>query len=143
MNLDYLNIGYPNTSNIQALQLGPPCINVYCNRYEHTALTEEEIIEAVNRLEHEDKEEDNEDPTDESAGPSHSEAVTCCSKCVWRLEAQTDCDPGLSVTAENSDTQMIHINNFVVVVRTLYTSILVYLYYTHVMNNLTLIRSWL
>ena len=59
----------------------------------YTVLTEEEIVEAVSRPEHESEEEGEEDVADEPAIPSHSEAFACFSTCVQWLEAQTDCDP--------------------------------------------------
>ena len=59
----------------------------------HTALTEEEIIETVTTLEHEDNEDDNADIADEPAVPSHSQAFTSLSTSLRWLEAHPDCDP--------------------------------------------------
>ena len=53
----------------------------------YTVLTEEEIVEAVSRLEHKSDKEGEEDVTDEPAVPSHSEAFACFLKCVQWLEA--------------------------------------------------------
>ena len=58
--------------------------------YKYKALTEEEIIMAVSRLDEEDEVEDDELIADEPAGPSHSEAYACLSACIRWLEAQTD-----------------------------------------------------
>ena len=63
-------------------------LTVDSNEPGHTALTEEEIIETVTRLEHED----NEDIINEIAVPSHSQAFTSLSTSLWWLEAQPDCD---------------------------------------------------
>ena len=47
--------------------------------YNYNALTEEEIVMAVSRLDKEDKDEDDELIADEPAVPSHGEAYACLS----------------------------------------------------------------
>ena len=64
-------------------------LTIDSNEPGHTALTEEEIIETVTRLEHED----NEEITDEPAVPSHSQAFVSLSTSLWWLEAQPAYDP--------------------------------------------------
>ena len=66
-------------------------VHVY-SVYKYNALTEEEIVMAVSRLDEEDEVKDDKLIADEPAVPSHSKAYACLSTCIRWVEAQTDSD---------------------------------------------------
>ena len=65
-------------------------MDINSNKPGYTALTKEEMVQAVSRPD----EEDNELIADERAVPSHGEAYVCLLICIWCLQVQVDCDPG-------------------------------------------------
>ena len=56
--------------------------------YKYNALTEDEIVMAVSRLDKDDKVEDDELIADEPAIPSYSEVYAWLSICVWDVQSQ-------------------------------------------------------